>query len=287
MTCHWSGFELPGRALPYHEALGYASACLPHGTPDELDFLALQIAVMTALDDAFEAMDARVQPDPRAWLLPWLGAEGDVAADATWQPHWQVLRAALEALHRTLATLARGNASRRASVHGWWRRQAERQVVAFYREAQWRAERTAPDLNTYLAVGQRSIGVEWTAATLIAFDTWAAAPRLGSALTLTIDAIARAVRLANDLHDPERERLEGKPQWLLMRAAQLALAGLDVHSAEHEARKELSHAVRVEVAAAQAELRGQSIASAQLRRCLAGLLGIGLAVYAPDLAAPA
>jgi hypothetical protein len=130
--------------------------------------------------------------------------------------------------------------------------------------------------------------VEWTAAALIALDSEAAVPGPASALRFAVDSIARAIRLANDLHDPERERREGKVQWLLLRARQLVLAGTEDRIAEDQARNELRLAVAGEAARARSMLdpdaRKKLGGSPRLHEGLAGLLGIGLAVYAPDLA---
>jgi len=165
---------------------------------------------------------------------------------------------------------------------------AEQQVDAFACEAAWRVERTIPTLRQYLRVGQQSIGVEWTAATLIALDPDARVPRAGSVLSSTVASIARAIRLANDLHDPERERGEGKVQWLLLRAQQIVATGLADESAEHQAGVELRAAAAGEAASARALLRGPSRhhlgGTDALRAGLEGLLGVGLAVYVPDLA---
>jgi hypothetical protein len=286
---HWTGFDLPGRALSHAEAFGYARACWPSGSDEEVEFLALQIAVMTALDDAFDALDANQHPSPLPWLIPWLDSAdptGNESNDPTnWAPQWAEMRAALAALDARIQVLVRGDARRREAVRAWWRRQAEHQVAAFYREAQWRSQRMTPDLSVYLAVAQRSIGVEWTAATLIAFDDWTAVPSPGSPLRITVDGIARAIRLANDLHDPERERQEGKPQWLLMRAHELVQHGSSAAAAERQAARELRSAVISEVAQARAMLAGRASDSPRLNAALSRLLQIGLAAYTPDLTA--
>jgi hypothetical protein len=199
------------------------------------------------------------------------------------------MRAALAALDERLVRLAPGALSRGRAVRTWWRRMAERQIRAFAREAGWRVDGAVPDLHTYLRVGQQSIGVEWTAATLIAFDLSTRVPRGATALRHVIDAIARAIRLANDLHDPERERLEGKVQWLLLRSRELAsVGGLEFQHAEAVAARELKALAADEAAVAQSILRGESrhrlCGSDTLRAGLEGLLAIGLATYLPELA---
>lgn len=163
---------------------------------------------------------------------------------------------------------------------------AEQQIAAFAREATWRIEGTIPDLATYVHVGQQSIGVEWTAASLVALDPEGGVPLRGSVLRDAIVAIARAIRLANDLHDPERERKEGKVQWLLLRARHLVASGLDVRAAEQIAASELRSATAAEATRARLMLRGPNGTSA-LRHGLLGLLKVGLATYVPELAAAA
>lgn len=278
---HWSGFDLRGRALGQPEAMGYARACWPSGRETDVEMLAIQIATMTALDDAFESARARIAPSMLWDLMPWrhrperrLGAE------------WEGMRGALGELDLRLRQIAHGTASRRAAVHAWWRRMAEQQVAAFACEAAWRLDGTLPDLTSYLQVGQRSIGVEWTAASLIALDLQANVPRPGSALANAIEAIARAIRLANDLHDPERERREGKVQWLLLRARELAGCGYEVHSAERMAALELRSAAAAEVARARVILRDANAigGTPALRAGLEGLLRVGLVTYVPELA---
>jgi hypothetical protein len=137
VTHHWSGFDLPGRELSRAEAFAYARACWPSGAHEELQFLALQIALLTALDDVFDAMDASVHADPLVHLLPWRSAvDAAGGSDNGQSAGWAEMRAALAALDWGVRRLARGDAGRREAVHAWWRRQAERQLVAFYREAQ-------------------------------------------------------------------------------------------------------------------------------------------------------
>jgi Terpene synthase family 2, C-terminal metal binding len=166
---------------------------------------------------------------------------------------------------------------------------AERQIGAFATEAEWRIEGTVPKLQSYLRTGQRSIGVEWTAASLIALDAMASVPAPTSLLSKAIDAIARSIRMANDLHDPERERKEGKVQWVLLRSRELvALKRLDAQRAEAAAALELNALAAGEAALARSILRGSGQhhlrVSPALRAGLQGLLGIGLATYVPELA---
>jgi hypothetical protein len=278
LSPHWSGFDLPGRTLGEAEVQGYARACWPSGTIDELSFLALQIGVMTALDDAFDAATgSTVELETVAQLCPWRSGDGH------FHDQWAALRSALAALDARLEAVTPGQAGRRAAVRGWWRRQAEAQVAAFHRETQWRVQGGCPPLTIYLPVAQRSIGVEWTAASLIALAPPAPVPAAGSLLRATIGSIARTVRLANDLHDPERERLEGKVQWLLLRERELLLAGIERHAAEDQARRELQSAVTAEATRSRLLLHELNC-SERLGEGLQGLLRIGLAVYAPDLA---
>jgi hypothetical protein len=131
--------------------------------------------------------------------------------------------------------------------------------------------------------------VEWTAASLIALDPVASVPRPASLLSKAIDAIARSIRMANDLHDPERERKEGKVQWVLLRSRELvSLKGLDAERAEAAAALELNALAAAEAALARTILRGsgqdQLQLSDALRAGLQGLLGVGLATYVPELA---
>lgn len=287
---HWSGFDLPGRALGQAEATGYARACWPSGSDDEVHFLAVQIATMTALDDAFDAVAQPVDARSIATLLPW--REAARGRRTALGPAWEGMRAALAALDLRLERLTPGTARRRGVVRAWWRQMAERQVDAFAREAAWRVDGTLPDLQTYLRVGQQSIGVEWTAATLVALDPSAGVPRSANALSNAIAAIARAIRMANDLHDPERERKEGKVQWVLLRARELvSFDGLAVKQAEAAAALELTALAASEAALARSILRGlerQRLGSSTaLRSGLEGLLGVGLATYVPELAAAA
>lgn len=284
---HWSGFDLPGRELGQAEATAYARACWSSGTDAEVDFLAVQIATMTALDDAFEAVTERIDPRSIATLVPW--REPMRGQRAALGSAWEALRAALAALDLGLARLAPGTPRRRAGVRAWWRHMAERQVDAFACEAAWRVDGTVPDLRAYLRVGQRSIGVEWTAASLVALDPSAGVPRSGDPLRKAIAAIARTVRIANDLHDPQREREEGKVQWLLLRSrALVSFDGLQVEQAEAVAARELKALAAREAASAKSILRGmerQRLGGTALRTGLEGLLGVGLATYVPELAA--
>ncbi|HEX8967823.1 MAG TPA: hypothetical protein VF937_08095 [Chloroflexota bacterium] len=284
---HWSGFNLPGRALGEVEAHGYARACWPSGSEAELRFLTLQIAVMTALDDAFDTAGVtdpqRLPPLACLNLFPWR-RRGHLDVGLTWRP----LSEALAYLDVRITRLAPGTPDRRQAVRAWWRQQAEHQVAAFDQETRWRIEGSVPDLATYLPVAQRSIGVEWTAASLIALDPQAPVPAPGSPLRAAVESIARAIRLANDLHDPERERREGKVQWLLLRASQLMAVEAERAAAEERARTELRRAVTAEAARAHTMLsnpaRARLAGSPRLHAGLRGLLGVGLAVYAPDLA---
>jgi hypothetical protein len=280
-SLHWSGFDLPGRTLREAEVQGYARACWPSGTTEELTFLALQIGVMTALDDAFDASTGSVVDlvETLTQLFPWRDSGGGVRLTG----EWRVLRAALAALDVRLEALAPGQPDRREAARGWWRRQAEAQVAAFQRETQWRLEGACPGRTSYLAVAQQSIGVEWTAASLIALDPQTPVPLAGSHLRATTGSIARTVRLANDLHDPERERLEGKAQWLLLRERELLLAGIQREAAVDQARAELQLLIAAEAAQARA-LVAELNSSHRLGDGLHGLLRIGLAVYAPELA---
>jgi hypothetical protein len=288
---HWSGFDLPGRELGEAEVTGYARACWPSGTDAEIEFLAVQIATMTALDDAFEALTERPDPRTMGLLVPWRRrASSDLAAQGSLQlgSEWAGMRAALAALDARLARLTPGTLGRRRAVRSWWRRMAEQQIGAFAREATWRIDQAVPDLQTYVRVGQQSIGVEWTAATLIALDAASSVPRPAAALSKVIDAIARAIRLANDLHDPERERLEGKVQWTLLRSRDLvSREGLAIQDAEIVAARELKALAADEAALARSMLRGQQqsrlVRSDALRAGLAGLLNIGLMTYVPEL----
>jgi hypothetical protein len=281
---HWTGFDLPGRALGRSESLGYARACLPAGRHDEREFLALQIAVMTAMDDAFESLRVPLDATIVERLVPWR-----VVKRSKLPVEFIAIGQALAALDRRLLELVAGDAPRRAAVRAWWRVQAEQQVLAFRGEADWRLRGTQPSLPTYLKVSARSIGVDWTAATLIALDPDASVPGPRSIVWKAIDSIARAIRLANDLHDPERERGEGKPQWLLLRASALMRRGLSETTAEQQAHAELRSATRRETERARRLIHTVRYvgASEQLRDCFTGLLGIGLAVYAPDLTAAA
>lgn len=239
----------------------------------------MQIAVMTALDDAFESIAASAPLNVLDSLMPW-HADG-----TTHQTDWPEIRDALALLDARLMALAPGGPERRESVRSWWRLQVERQVLAFRREAQWRLQGATPDLHSYLAVAARSIGVDWTAASLIALDPDSVVPGPHTVIWGAIDAIARAIRLANDLHDPARERLEGKPQWQLIREGELMGGGVAQIDAEAQARAELQATASLEAARARGLIitAARVSGSARLREGLEGLLAIGLAVYAPEL----
>ena len=134
---HWSGFDLRGRALDRAEAMGYARACWPSGSDAEIQFLALQIATMTALDDAFDAAAGRLDPRSIARLVPWRKSTLGTWVARPGVPlgsKWEALRGALAALDLRLARLAPGTLPRRRMVRAWWRHMAEQQISVFARE---------------------------------------------------------------------------------------------------------------------------------------------------------
>jgi hypothetical protein len=260
------------------ELMAYARACWPHGHTAEHRLLAQQIAIITAIDDSLErsppletAMD-----EYRAFLPGHLPSAGEVAE----------ARAAVRSEVRRLDTglalrvvLAGGSASPSSSPVTWWRMQAEAFVGAAWQEARWRTT-APPDEAAYFAVAEHSIGVGWLVASLIRLNGSPLAPTAESQLHRATRAVALAVRTANDLHDLERERREGKVQLVFLRARALEHLGVPGAEAERRALADLKTDLAERVTRARALLDPSGWADlAPLRTALEGMLGAALTLY--------
>lgn len=247
----------------------YARASWPDGTSAEQHLLALQMALIVAVDDALERAPplATVDEEFRTFL-PWHPPQTNCIAQRR-----SVIRAAVKCLDDEIARREPLDVQPPApsAAAGWWRLQAEALVSAAWQEACWR-NGPPPDEATYLAVAQASIGVGWLAATLIRLVGMSQAPVAGTRLSQAIWALALAVRAANDLHDTARERGEGKVQLLFLRARALEQPGMSSVDAERRARAELGIELAQRVAHARALLHSSGWTdSGRLR---AGLLGM-------------
>jgi hypothetical protein len=260
--------------------IGYARSCWPDGTCAEHELLALQIQTIVAIDNTLEHSPPLATPvEEHRTMLPWhVPQRGSIAAGRA------PIRRAVKHIEAELAGQAQrhlGSASQSSNVGGWWRSRAEALVAAGWQEARWRTS-APPDEATYLAVAEDSIGVSWLAATLVRLSGSPVAPGAGSPLQAAIRAVAVAVRTANDLHEPERERAEGKVQLLFLRARAWDHVA-EPAEAERRARAELSIELAERVALAQALLDPSGWAeSPRLRMGLQGILTAAMALYAGE-----
>jgi Terpene synthase family 2, C-terminal metal binding len=258
--------------------LVYARNCWPDGTAAEHRLLALQIGIITAIDDALDLSPPLASPaEEYRTLLSWHPSRRSAVAAA----RAPVRRAArcLEAALDRYARQTLAPASAPSDVASWWRSQAEALVAAAWQEARWRSS-APPDEATYLAVAEHSIGVGWLAATLVRLSGSPLAPLPGSRLQAAIRAVAVAVRTANDLADAQRERSEGKVQLLFLRARTWDYLGTPAE-AERLARAELLTELAQRVGLARALLDPSGWAdSPRLRMALDGMLTAALALYA-------
>jgi Terpene synthase family 2, C-terminal metal binding len=258
----------------------YARECWPDGSATEHRLLALQIGTIVAVDDALEHSAPLATPaEEYRTLLPWhpprcgaVGAPRTPLRDA-------VRRLDAELAHHAQQTL--GSASAQSEVVSWWRSQAEVLVASAWQEARWRTG-APPDEGTYLAVTEHSIGVGWLAATLVRLSGSLLAPVAGSRLEAAIRAVAVAVRTANDLHEVERERDEGKVQLVFLRALRWKHLYTPAE-AEHRAKAELTTdlAQRLVVASALLDPSGWTD-SPRLRTALNGMLTAAVTLYSVD-----
>jgi hypothetical protein len=258
----------------------YARDCWPDGSAAERRLLAVQIGTIVAIDDALDHSAPLATPtEEYRTLLPWHPPLRGAVAVARAPVRQAVKRRDAELARHARQTF--GSASAPSEVVTWWRSQAEAMVAAAWQEARWRTS-APPDERTYLAVAEHSIGVGWLAATLVRLSGSPLAPVAGSRVEAAIRAVAVAVRTANDLHEVERERGEGKVQLLFLRAR----TWKDLHApaeAEHRARAELTTELAQRVALARALLDPSGWTdSPRLRVGLSGMLTAALALYSVE-----
>jgi hypothetical protein len=265
--------------MPETELMAYARACWPDGSAAEHRLLALQIAIIIAVDDTLERSPPLETPhDEYRTFLPWHRPNGDQVTAARAAVRNAVSRLDTGLARRGLQVGSAASASR--GPVSWWRRQAEAVIGAAWQEARWRTS-APPDEATYLAVSEHSIGVGWLAASLIRLGGCPIAPAAGSRLHAATGAVAVAVRAANDLQDLERERREGKVQLLFLRARALERLGVSPAEAERRAMTQLETELADRVARASALLNPSGWAdSERLRKGLEGMLGAAMALYA-------
>lgn len=273
--------RLRGRAADRRAALALARACWPNASASEERLLGLHLSAIMALDDEMESEPPHPTVEAElASLLPW-HAPLD-GADAR-----QPIRAVLQYVEEGLVGVPLAE-PRAGSAHAWWRMQAERTVSASWQESRWRLDGSRPDEATYLAVARQSIAVGWIVASLRLLDGATTAPPAGGRTARAVVAVARAIRLANDLHDPAREQREGKVQLLFLRARAWEARGRAPVAAEATARRELDARLERGMARARALLEEPGWSdSPRLRAALSGVFAAALGLYLTPRAADA
>ena len=265
---------LTGRGAHTGQALAYARACWPDGTTAEQHLLALHLSAILALDDALDKdRSVRSADHELSTLLPWCAPPGG-SLDAPRLASRRAIRAALARVEQGLAATP----SRPGCALQSWRIQGELMARAMWREARWRARGILPDEGAYLAVSEVSIGIGWIVATLLLLDgARSGPPRPDDPVMIATAALAAAIRVANDLHEPRREQREGKVQLLFLRARALRSLGFDFRSAERHARDQLRAELLRRAARARALLDDRALGvSPRVRAGLRGMLAEAL-----------
>ncbi len=267
-------FGLTGRAADSATALAYARGSWPNGTPAEQHLLALHLATFMALDDALDRDAPLESPEEeQRTLLPWCAPPGEASASGLAAARAPIRRALT---HLECSLLNPHGSQRLVRSARWWRTQAERTVAAAWNESVWRVRNTVPGESPYLAVANQSMGIHWIAGTFLLLD---AQPAPDEQFLAATEAVARSLRLSNDLQDPRRERREGKLNLVSLRAHGLVASGYAPAYATRRARRD----VRLLLARHVAEARGLLAlaawkASPRIRSGLAGILTVGLSL---------
>ncbi len=178
VRAHIAAF-VPPPARPYLQSIELLAACVY--VIDDVSDRSTGLPSVRELQGAF---------------LPWLLEPASSVESSTG------IRELLHTVDQTLAPAP-------AEWHRQWRHEGERLIDAMWREREWSANQTAVRLDVYLRTAADSIATKWVA-TSVACCLGDDAPIDALApFARASEAVAQALRLANDLATHRRETSEG------------------------------------------------------------------------------